>query len=397
MNVEEASHLRRISGSSAFPDLQDQKHPQADTMSRVKEILAIALALIGWLTAIFTCVLPMWKVYVQLEEITKAATIIFEGLWMNCVIMSTGQMLCKAHDSMQPPSSDLHLARDMIVIAIITAVLPLTTSIMSAKCTNCIKDKASKVKVMIFSGGFFIITGCLVLIPVYWTRNTIIQDSYYPFVSLTQRPHKELGASLWFGFAAAALLICGGLLLCLTCISWERSTTSNTHQRIKTCAVVLGLIAWLLSVLVCVLPVWKVTGGNTGVTGVNTGVKPEVILEGLWITCVGKTTGEFQCTLNDSTLTLQLDLWAPQVMTVASIITTLLAFTVLMMGRNCCEDEAFKAKSMIVSGVFFIISGVLVLIPVSQPSNIIIQNLCSPGSTSAKHRDLGASWCHVTR
>ncbi|XP_036448117.1 claudin-4-like [Colossoma macropomum] len=186
-------------------------------MSRIKEIVAIALALIGWIIAVVACVLPMWKVSAVTEAGTGRAQIIWEGLWMSCVTKSTGQRQCTAYDSMEALPSDLQTARDMTVIAIITALLPLTLSFMGAKCTNCIKDKALKAKLMMVSGVYFIISGCLVLISVSWTRNTTIRD---PRMSST--PHTDPEVSLSMGFAASALLITGGVMLCCTYISWRR-------------------------------------------------------------------------------------------------------------------------------------------------------------------------------
>ncbi|XP_036447910.1 claudin-4-like [Colossoma macropomum] len=174
-------------------------------MSRGKEIVAIALALIGWITAVVACVLPMWKVL----AVTKAGTgraQIWEGLWMVCVVQSTGQIQCTAYNSMRALPSDLQAARDMIVIAIITALLPLTLSFMGAKCTDCVKDKALKANVMIISGVLFTIVGCLVLLSTSWTRNTTIQDSQ----------HSDVGASFNVGFVAAVLLMTAGLLQCCT-------------------------------------------------------------------------------------------------------------------------------------------------------------------------------------
>ena len=177
-------------------------------MSRGKEIVAIALALIGWITAVVACVLPTWKVSAVTEAGTGRAQIIWKGLWMSCVTKSPGQTQCTAYDSRETLSSDLQAARDMTVIAIITALLPLTLSFMGAKCTNCIKDKALKARVMIVSGVFFVIAGCLVLIPASWIKNSIVQE-------------KTPRVSLYFSFAASALLITGGVLLCCTCPPWN--------------------------------------------------------------------------------------------------------------------------------------------------------------------------------
>ncbi|XP_060792186.1 claudin-4-like [Neoarius graeffei] len=185
------------------------------TMSMGMEIGGIALGIIGWIIAIVTCALPMWKVSAFVGANIITAQDIWEGIWMNCVVQSTGQMQCKMYDSMLALTSDLQAARAMCVISIILGVLGLMISIMGAKCTNCIEEEASKAKVMIISGICFILSGLLTLIPVSWTASTIVQNFYNPLLLSSQR--RELGASLYIGFGAAALLIFGGALLCCTC------------------------------------------------------------------------------------------------------------------------------------------------------------------------------------
>lgn len=189
-------------------------------MSMGMEIGGIVLGLLGWVIAIIACALPMWKVTAFIGANIVTAQVIWEGIWMTCVMQSTGQMQCKIYDSMLALNQDLQAARAMTVISIILAFLGITISIMGAKCTNCIEDEASKAKVMIVSGILFILAGILQLIPMSWTSNTIIQDFYNPLVLTSQR--REIGASLYIGFGAAALLIIGGGLLCCTCPPREK-------------------------------------------------------------------------------------------------------------------------------------------------------------------------------
>uniref|UniRef100_W5NLM3 Claudin n=1 Tax=Lepisosteus oculatus TaxID=7918 RepID=W5NLM3_LEPOC len=185
------------------------------TMSAGLEIVGIALSVLGWIIAIISCALPMWRVTAFIGSNIVTAQIIWEGLWMNCVVQSTGQMQCKVYDSMLALSADLQAARALTVISIILAVLAVLISIVGAKCTNCIEDEGSKAKVMIISGVMFIIAGILQLIPVSWSANNIIKEFYNPLVTDAQR--RELGASLYIGWAAAVLLILGGAMLCCSC------------------------------------------------------------------------------------------------------------------------------------------------------------------------------------
>lgn len=184
-------------------------------MSMGLEIGGIALGVIGWIIAIVCCALPMWRVSAFIGANIVTAQTMWQGLWMNCVVQSTGQMQCKIYDSMLALSSDLQAARAMTIISIILGLLGLLISIMGAKCTNCIEDEASKAKTMIVAGVLFVLAGILELIPVSWTANVIIGDFYNPLVPNVQR--WELGAALYIGWGAAALLLFGGAMLCCTC------------------------------------------------------------------------------------------------------------------------------------------------------------------------------------
>ncbi|KAL0993839.1 hypothetical protein UPYG_G00114600 [Umbra pygmaea] len=184
-------------------------------MSMGMEIVGIALGFIGFILAILVCALPMWKVTAFIGANIVTAQVIWEGLWMNCVTQSTGQMQCKIYDSMLALPQDLQAARAMTIIAIILAVLAVLISIVGAKCTNCIEEESGKSKVMIISGIFFILAGILVIIPVCWTANTIVRDFYNPLLIEAQR--REIGASLYIGWGAAAMLLIGGAMLCSSC------------------------------------------------------------------------------------------------------------------------------------------------------------------------------------
>ncbi|KAK9955485.1 hypothetical protein ABG768_015357 [Culter alburnus] len=179
------------------------------------QLLGIALAIIGWIGAIVVCAMPMWKVTAFIGNNIVTAQTSWEGIWMSCVVQSTGQMQCKVYDSMLALSSDLQAARALTVIAIVIGILGIMLAIAGGQCTNCVEDESSKTKVGITAGVIFIIAGVLCLIPVCWTANTVIQDFYNPLVNSAQK--RELGAALYIGWGAAALLIIGGALLCCNC------------------------------------------------------------------------------------------------------------------------------------------------------------------------------------
>jgi len=179
------------------------------------QILGAALGLLGWIGAILVCALPMWKVSAFIGSNIITSQTIWEGIWMNCVHQSTGQMQCKVYDSMLALSSDLQAARALTILSIVVGILAILLSVAGGQCTNCLEDKAAKSKVGIAAGVMFIIAGILCLIPLCWTAHTIIQNFYNPLLVSSQK--RELGAALYIGWGAAGLMLIGGGMLCCNC------------------------------------------------------------------------------------------------------------------------------------------------------------------------------------
>lgn len=181
------------------------------------QILGIVLTLLGWVNALVSCALPLWKVTAFIGNSIVVAQVVWEGLWMSCVVQSTGQMQCKVYDSMLALPQDLQAARALCVITLLIDLVGLLIYLGGAKCTTCVEDKDSKARLVLTSGIIFVISGVLTLIPICWTAHAIIQDFYNPLVAEAQK--RELGASLYLGWAASGLLLLGGGLLCCTCPS----------------------------------------------------------------------------------------------------------------------------------------------------------------------------------
>ncbi|XP_021177139.2 claudin-3 [Fundulus heteroclitus] len=179
------------------------------------EMLGVTLALLGWICAMVSCALPMWRVsaFIGVNIVTAQTT--WEGIWMNCVVQSTGQMQCKIHDSMLALSADLQAARALTVISMVLGVVGLLMAVMGAKCTNCVDEEAAKARVMIASGGAFVLASLTQIIPVSWSAHTIVMEFYSPAIPEAQK--REIGAALYLGWAAAAFLLIGGAILCSSC------------------------------------------------------------------------------------------------------------------------------------------------------------------------------------
>ncbi|XP_038821496.1 claudin-4-like, partial [Salvelinus namaycush] len=182
-----------------------------DIMEMV-EVVGIALGVIGLILTIVICTLPTWIVTTFIADNSANTEVVLYGLWMSCVTQGTGKTQCEVYNYMEYWKYDLQPARAMILTAIILGVLGVMVSMVGAKCTNCIKDKTSQAKLIIIAGVLFILAGILIIIPVSLEARSNISDS-----SMRIKGKPELGASLYFGWVAAALLLIGGVLLCCNC------------------------------------------------------------------------------------------------------------------------------------------------------------------------------------
>ncbi|XP_077448601.1 claudin-4-like [Stigmatopora argus] len=196
------------------------------------QILGAALGLIGWIGAIIVCALPMWRVTAFIGSNIVTSQTIWEGIWLSCVVQSTGQMQCKVYDSMLALSSDLQAARALVVIAIVVGILAVLLSVAGGKCTNCVEDQTAKAKVGIAAGATFIAAGVLLLVPVCWTAHTLVRDFYNPLVVSAQK--RELGAALYIGWGAAALMLIGGGLLCSNCPPKDEASYSARYKAARS-------------------------------------------------------------------------------------------------------------------------------------------------------------------
>lgn len=140
-----------------------------------------------------------------------------DGLWMSCVVQSTGQQQCKTYDSLLILSADLQAARAMTIISCLLSALSVLILFAGADFTTCVRNEAAKPKVALAAGVGLVLAGLLLLVPVSWSAHNVIRAFRDP---LTPQK-KELGACIFVGWAGSLLLLLGGGLIC--CFSRARA------------------------------------------------------------------------------------------------------------------------------------------------------------------------------
>ncbi|XP_076837433.1 claudin-9 [Brachyhypopomus gauderio] len=196
------------------------------------EVLGMILAVAGWLGVMVACCLPMWRVAAYVGQNIVITQVVWEGLWMSCVVQSTGQMHCQIYDSMLALPQNLQASRALTVVAAVAGVVGIALAVAGAKCTNCTADAANKPRVMLGAGGALLASGLLLLVAVCWTASTIVMDFHDPLLLETQK--REFGNSLYFGWGASCLLVLSGVILSCSCPSRAQGSPAPPQAEYST-------------------------------------------------------------------------------------------------------------------------------------------------------------------
>ncbi|XP_006150483.1 claudin-5 [Tupaia chinensis] len=167
--------------------------------SAALEILGLVLCLVGWVGLILACGLPMWQVTAFLDHNIVTAQTTWKGLWMSCVVQSTGHMQCKVYDSVLALSTEGQAARALTVGAVLLALIALFVTLAGAQCTTCVAPGPAKARVALTGGALYALCGLLALVPLCWFANIVVREFYDPTVPMSQK--YELGAALYIGWA----------------------------------------------------------------------------------------------------------------------------------------------------------------------------------------------------
>ncbi|XP_053853617.1 claudin-19 isoform X2 [Vidua macroura] len=125
-----------------------------------------------------------------------------------------------------------------------------------------------------------------------------------------------------------------------------------------------ALAGWVAGLAAAVLPQWRQSSyaGDAIITAVG-------LHEGLWMSCAAQSTGQVQCRLHDSLLSLEVHIQTSRALMVISLLLGFFGIIMSVMGMKCTkvgeEDPVTKSRVAVAGGVLFILSGLCTLAAVS--------------------------------
>ncbi|XP_019380769.1 PREDICTED: claudin-17-like [Gavialis gangeticus] len=162
------------------------------------------------------------------------------------------------------------------------------------------------------------------------------------------------------------------------------------YYGLQIIGLILGGIGMVGTFTATLLPQWKVSafiGSNIVVF--------ETRWEGLWMNCVSQLNIKTQCRFYPSVLALPDALEAARALMCIAVVLSIIAFVTAITGMECtqCTGDNKQARKIILltAGVIFILTAILVLIPVSWTANDIIRDFYNPLIPAPRKRELGAA------
>ncbi|XP_010138978.1 PREDICTED: claudin-8-like [Buceros rhinoceros silvestris] len=153
---------------------------------------------------------------------------------------------------------------------------------------------------------------------------------------------------------------------------------------------IFGGVSMVGTLAATVMPQWRVSAYIDGNIVVF-----ETIWEGLWMDCISQLGIRLQCKFYDSVLALPPPLEAFRALMCIAVVLSIISFLMAIVGvkytHRTKEGPEVISIFILAAGVAFLLTGILVLIPVSWTGGSIIHDFYDPRVPMPLKRELGAA------
>uniref|UniRef100_A0A3Q3MM20 Claudin-4-like n=1 Tax=Mastacembelus armatus TaxID=205130 RepID=A0A3Q3MM20_9TELE len=173
-------------------------------MKQQLELIALGVALTGWISAILTRCLALWKVSGTLENATATLPAYWDGVWLewdHWDLAHDGSLHCSFYQSLMSLSGSFRTWRALIMASIGAGAFAAVIGGVGAVWFPL------RGQVKVFSGALFVLSGILLLIPTAWTCHHTSQPLEGAVLL-----RRDWGPALYLGWISFSLMLAGGVL-----------------------------------------------------------------------------------------------------------------------------------------------------------------------------------------
>lgn len=192
-------------------------------MERQLELAALGLALAGWLCAILTRCLALWKVSATLDNTTATLPAYWDGVWLewdHWDLNHDGSLHCSFYQSLLSLSGSFRTWRALIMAAVGAGAF---ASAIGAAGAVWFPQRG---QIKVFSGSLFVLSGILLLIPTAWTCHHTSQP-----LEGAELLRRDWGPALYLGWISFSLMLAGGVYLTTRCPTKETEVAQPAGSR----------------------------------------------------------------------------------------------------------------------------------------------------------------------
>ncbi|XP_037626375.1 claudin-18-like isoform X1 [Sebastes umbrosus] len=207
------------------------------------QVMGFLLSLLGLAGIIAATGMDQWATE-DLFDNPVTAVFSYSGLWNSCVRQSSGFTECRPYFTILGLPALLQAVRALMIVGIVLGAVGCLIAIFSLKCLKMgnMEDNI-KATMTLTSGIMFLLAGICGIAGVSAFANLIVQSfrfttfsdggfSSYGGVGIgglsgSLTPRYTFGPALFVGWIGGAILVVGGVLMCVAC----RGMTSDKQQR----------------------------------------------------------------------------------------------------------------------------------------------------------------------
>ncbi|XP_078499118.1 claudin-19 [Lissotriton helveticus] len=152
----------------------------------------------------------------------------------------------------------------------------------------------------------------------------------------------------------------------------------------------LALGGWAGIISTAALPQWKQSSyaGDAIITAVG-------LYEGLWMSCASQSTGQVQCKVYDSLLSLHAHIQTSRALMVVAVLLGFVGMIISIMGMKCTKvgdnSPITKSRIAISGGVMFLLAGFCTLIAVSWYASQVTSEFFNPNTPVNARYEFGSA------
>ncbi|XP_036969482.1 claudin-18-like isoform X1 [Acanthopagrus latus] len=207
------------------------------------QVMGFVLSLIGIAGIIAATVMDQWATEDRFNSVVTAVYT-YSGLWRSCVRQSSGLSECRPYFTILGLPALLQAVRALMIVGIVFGVIGCLIAIFALKCLKMgnMEDNV-KATMTLTAGILFLLAGVCGIAGVSAFANLIVQsfrfttfaDGGYNLLggsdigglSGNLTPRYTFGPALFVGWIGGAILVIGGVMMCLAC----RGMTPDNKQR----------------------------------------------------------------------------------------------------------------------------------------------------------------------